>query len=168
MSQLSDVVRTTFGGRLRVRVCGLCFSGDDLLLIRHHGLGEAGYLYAPPGGEVHFNERTEDALIREYQEETGLHIRVRDFLFLYEYRAAPLHALEIFFSVDVVGGELCAGLDPEIDRNSQLIRQVAFMSPSAIDQVPAGSLHGMLVRYRPAKVLLSQRGYFEFDEKRRN
>ena len=164
----SDIVQTTFGHRLRVRVCGLCFSGDDLLLVRHQGLGEAGYLYAPPGGEMHYGEGAEAALIREVAEETGLQVTVGKFLFVYEYRVLPLHTVEMFFAVDWVGGTLRCGSDPELKDEEQLIEGVEFMSPEAIASEPSTTMHNMINRCHPPQELLSRRGYFEFENKKRN
>lgn len=160
MTALSDTVKHTFGNRLRVRVCGLCFSGDDLLLIRHRGLGKLGYLYAPPGGEMHYGERAEEALIREFGEETGLRVRVRNFLFIHEFLAPPLHALELFFSVETVEGELRRGHDPELTDHEQLLEVVQFMSPQAIAQVPNDAQHAVISGVTRSKDLLSRRGYF--------
>ena len=157
---LTDAVQRTFGHRLRVRVCGLCFSGDDLLLIRHRGLGKLGYLYAPPGGEMHYEERAEAALVREFAEETGLQVRVSEFLFVYEFLEPPLHALELFFRVEAVSGELQRGHDPELAAHEQLIEAVRFMSPAALAQVPGDALHAVINRYARPKDLLSMRGYF--------
>ena len=168
MSQVSDTVRATFGDRLRARVCGLCFSGDDLLLVRHRGLGPKGYLYAPPGGGMHYGETAEAALVREFLEETGLHIRINEFLFVYEYCVPPLHALELFFRVEAIGGTLQMGHDPEVAATEQLIEEVRFMSPEAIRQEQGKQMHEMIKRYPLREALLSQRGYFEFDEKKRN
>lgn len=165
---LTEAIQTTFGHRLRVRVCGLCFSGDDLLLVRHRGLGERGYLYAPPGGEMHYGERAEEALVREMKEETGLDARVGEFLFVYEYRALPLHALELFFTVDSVSGTLITGSDPEMSGEEQLIDEVRFMTPSAIASEQGKQMHDMINRCYHPKELLSWRGYFEFDNKKRN
>lgn len=165
---LSDSVQTTFGHRLRVRVCGVCFSGNDLLLVRHRGLGEQGYLYTPPGGGMHYGERAEDALVREIREETGLHVTVSEFLFIYEYRVLPLHALELFFAVDSVGGTLTTGTDPELSDEEQLIEEVSFMTPEAIDRERGGQMHDVVNRCQHPKELLSWRGYFEFENKKRN
>lgn len=160
MTNLSDTIQSAFGHRLRVRVCGLCFSGEDLLLIRHRGLGQRGYLYAPPGGEMHYGERAEAALVREFAEETGLQVQVREFLFVYEFQALPLHALELFFSVEAVGGALRRGHDPELVDNEQLIEAVRYMSPEAVRQEPSEALHAMIGRCARPKELLSKRGYF--------
>ncbi len=160
MEKLATAVQNAFGNRLRVRVCGLCFSGDDLLLIRHRGLGKLGYLYAPPGGEMHYGERAEEALVREFAEETGLRVRVREFLFVYEFLEPPLHALELFFSVDTVSGELRRGYDPELADHEQLIEAVRFMSPATVAQTPSQARHTMINRCAHSKDLLSMRGYF--------
>ena len=168
MAASSDLVHTTFGHRLRVRVCGLCFSGDNLLLVRHRGLGEKGYLYAPPGGGMHYGELAEEALVREMKEETGLQVVVRAFLFVYEYRVLPLHALELFFAVEPTGGTLRVGYDPELPDETQLIEDVRFMSPEAIAQERGSQMHDMINRCHPPKELLSWRGYFEFENKKRN
>ena len=164
----TDVVQKAFGHRLRVRVCGLCFSGDDLLLVRHRGLGPQGYLYAPPGGGMHYGERAEEALAREIHEETGLHVSVGNFLFVYEYRSLPLHALELFFMVDQVGGHLRVGSDPEVGEGEQLIEDVLFMTPEEIARQRGGQMHDMINRCQSPKELLSRRGYFEFENKKRN
>jgi 8-oxo-dGTP diphosphatase len=155
----SDTVQRVFGHRLRVRVCGLCFSGADLLLIRHRGLGKLGYLYAPPGGEMHYGERAEDALIREFAEETGLQVRVQEFLFVHEFLEPPLHALELFFSVEAMGGTLRRGHDPELSEQKQLIEEVRFMSPEAVAQVPSEARHAVISQGNPRDLLLRQ-GYF--------
>ena len=168
MSPVSDTVRTTFGNRLRTRVCGLCFSDNDLLMVRHRGLGPEGYFYAPPGGGMHYGEPAEAALVREFREETGLHVSVSKFLFVYEYCAPPLHALELFFQVEIEGGILQTGYDPEVMASEQLIEAVCFLSPQAIRQERGKQMHEMINRYPPPGQLLSQRGYFKFDEKKRN
>ena len=165
---LTDAVHRTFGHRLRVRVCGLCFAGEDLLLVRHQGLGDQGYLYAPPGGGMQYGERAEDALIREVEEETGLQVTVEKFLFVYEYRSLPLHAVELFFAVEQIGGTLRVGADPEMNSKEQLIESVSFMSPEAIARERNGSMHEMINRSQSPKELLSWRGYFEFENKKRN
>ena len=162
------MVHDTFGHRLRVRVCGLCFSGEDLLLVRHRGIGEKGYLYAPPGGGMDYGEGAEEALVREMEEETGLRVAVRNFLFVYEYRELPLHALELFFAVDLLDGKLKVGQDPEMAAEDQLIEGVAFMSPEAIARERGSQMHDMINRCQVPKQLLSWRGYFEFENKTRN
>ena len=51
-----------------MRVTGLLLRNDKLLVQRSDGV------YALPGGHLRFGETTEEALIREYREETGADI----------------------------------------------------------------------------------------------
>jgi len=65
----------------------------------HHSLGESGILWAPPGGGMDFGQSVEENLTREFREETGLKVEVKRFLFINEFLAVPLHAVELFFEV---------------------------------------------------------------------
>ncbi|SDL43984.1 ADP-ribose pyrophosphatase YjhB, NUDIX family [Catalinimonas alkaloidigena] len=127
-------IHRLFGDRVRLRVCGICRRGDDVLLIRHEGIGTKGYLWAPPGGGVHFGEALDQTLIREFQEETHLEITVGPFLFLNEFIRPPLHAIELFFAADERGGTLQRGHDPEMAPHTQLIGEVAFVPFAHIKQ----------------------------------
>lgn len=171
MNRLQEKVYTQFGNRVRVRVCALCFRGDDLLLVWHRGLFKEGPFVAPPGGGLHFGESAEQALRREVAEETGLEVHQSQFLFVYEYVVPPLHAVELFFSVKVTGGSLRTGTDPEMQKEDQIIEQVRFVSPQEISAglKKNGEQFHQMIRYASSpKELLSLRGYFKFDNKTRN
>lgn len=127
-----------YGNALRVRVCGLCWEGDNLLMVNHHGV-MSGDFWAPPGGGIIFQESAETALKREFLEETGLHIRVERFLFACELLRPPLHAIELFFAVTAMSGELKKGNDPEI----AIISDVRFMSPSDLSTLTKTNVHGI-------------------------
>src|SRR5205814_2113551 len=86
-----------FGNKLRVRVCGICIKDQTILLIKHKYLGPKNELWAPPGGGLNFGENARTSLEREFKEETGLNVRVEDFLFIHEFLNPPLHAIELFF-----------------------------------------------------------------------
>ena len=78
-----------FGNKLRVRVNGLVYRGNALLLLKHNINRTT--LWAPPGGGIEFGESIEDALIREVKEETNLDIIPGAFLFFTEFLNYPLH-----------------------------------------------------------------------------
>ncbi|MFP4089265.1 MAG: NUDIX domain-containing protein [Cyclobacteriaceae bacterium] len=164
MKSKSEIISDTYGKRLRVRVCGLCFEGDKLLLVRHTSLTE-GLFYAPPGGGMEFGENAECCLIREFEEETGLQIEVGEFLFVHEFNAPPLHAIELFFSVHAKGGKLITGSDPEMAAEHQIIESVAFMSPQEIQNCSDASLHHVLRLCRQPADLLEMQGYFKYEHK---
>src|SRR6478609_9547079 len=88
-----------YGSRVRVRVCGLCWNGDKLLMVKHKSLTANGF-WAPPGGGIDFNQTIEETLQREFLEETGLLVRLGAFRFGCEFIQSPLHAIELFYNID--------------------------------------------------------------------
>lgn len=161
----TEIIKRIYGEKLRVRVCGLCFSGEDLLLIRHKALTDKGYFFSPPGGGMQFGESAESCLVREFYEETGLKIVVEKFLFTHEFLSPPLHAIELFFAVKVVGGMLEKGFDPEMSPQEQIIEGVKFMSPTSIKEEKGKQMHQMLNLSEQPSDLMHMRGYFKFDDK---
>lgn len=149
-----DIIKI-YGNQLRVRVCGLCWQGDRLLLVNHRGIG-AGDFWAPPGGGLEFGERTAQCLQKEFSEETGLRVSVGKFLFGCEFIQKPLHAIELFFHVAVEGGILKKGNDPEID----IIEDVRFMSPREIGNIPAADRHGIFSLIQTVVDLKTLNGFF--------
>ncbi len=120
-----EEVVQNFGNRVRLRVCGICLAGEQVLLANHRGIGPLENFWIPPGGGVHFGESAPEALRREFQEETGLEVRVGEFMFVNEFIGPPLHAVELFFRVYPEGGRPGKGTDPEMV--GQIITGVAYM-----------------------------------------
>jgi len=162
MSKLTEKVHDLYGEKLRVRVCGICFEGDDILLVHHQGLGNGNSLWAPPGGGMQYGESAHEALIREFEEETGLKIAVKRFLFVHEYLAPPLHGIELFFEVEVNSGLLKTGIDPEMEASEQLITETGYKDLTRLKVQSPDSLHFVLQKINDAKAILNQSGYFKF------
>lgn len=159
MESRQNSVLEVYGNRLRVRVCGLCRHEDQLLLVHHQGVGVTGTFWSPPGGGVQFGEKAYDALIREFTEETGLIIDVKELLFVNEFIADPLHAIELFFQVNVVGGSLQKGYDPEMTADSQQITDVRFVTFEDIKRLPKDSVHDVVRNCQSIDDLFRLRGY---------
>src|SRR5688572_17010203 len=104
---MESEIAKIYGNRLRVRVCGICWENDRLLLVNHQMPN--GDFWAPPGGGLEFGEEAADALKREFKEEANLDIDVGSYLFGCEFIRQPLHAIELFFDVKAVGGLLKTG-----------------------------------------------------------
>ena len=50
-----------YGSRVRVRVCGLCWKEDKLLMVKHKSLQKEGF-WSPPGGGIDFGQSIEETL----------------------------------------------------------------------------------------------------------
>jgi 8-oxo-dGTP diphosphatase len=126
-SNYQTIAQELYGGRIRVRVCGVCIENEHILLACHRPiLGEKDY-WCPPGGGVDVGETAEIALKREFLEETGLAIEVGRLLYTKEFVQPPLHAIELYFDVKIIGGKLITGHDPEMNLNEQLIKNVSWL-----------------------------------------
>lgn len=142
-----EAINKLYGNQIRVRVCGICIENDKILLIKHTGLGN-GYLWAPPGGGLKFGEALHACLIREFLEETGLTITVEKFLFLNEFIQPPLHAVELFYAVKIVGGNLKLGSDPEMAVDKQILTDIRFFSWNEIKQEDSNKMHALFQKYQ--------------------
>jgi 8-oxo-dGTP diphosphatase len=152
-------VENSYQHKVRVRVCGICLSENrqEILLIKHLGLGKDGVWWAPPGGGVTFGESAEEALVREFLEETGLQIKVCQFLFVNEFVKPPLHAVELFFAVEIIGGTLQKGHDPELSQ--QIISEVRFVSWEEISRISEHQLHGIFAEVANLPEILRVSGH---------
>ncbi len=151
---MSSKIAEIYGNKVRIRVCGLCWQNDSLLMVKHR-MGDHD-LWSPPGGGVEFGESLTAALQREFAEETGLEIVPGNFLFGCEFIQQPLHAIELFFDVKTVSGTLKTGQDPEL----QVIEQAAFLSPAEIQEIPMESRHGILKTCDNANMLRQLTGFY--------
>ena len=143
-----------YGNKVRLRVCGLCWDGDSLLLVKHQ-MGNSDF-WAPPGGGVEYQEPLEEALKREFVEETGLKISIEKFLFGCEFIRNPLHAVELYFDTRKVGGNLISGYDPEL----QLIENALFLTWDEIKDIPEKSRHGIFKKCQNFDDLRQLRGFY--------
>ncbi|MDN5201399.1 NUDIX hydrolase [Fulvivirgaceae bacterium BMA10] len=151
-----------FGHQARCRVCGLYVEKNKILMIKHRGLGEKGYLWSPPGGGVIYGSSLKENLKREFLEETGLEIKVQKFLFVHEFLNNPLHAIELFFEVEKIGGEIGIGSDPEMDQKNQIIEEVKMLSFEELKLENKLNLHNILWDCQSINDLLKMRGYFNY------
>ena len=153
-------VQEIYGDRVRVRVCGLCWKGDRMLLVNHRGLYKHDF-WAPPGGGSEFGQSVEFNLRREFREETGLRIKVGSLQFVCEFIQRPLHAIELFFDVTATGGRLFTGEDPEMDEKEQIIHEVKYLAESEIRALPARHKHGLFKTGKTLEKVRDLKGYLK-------
>jgi 8-oxo-dGTP diphosphatase len=93
-------------------VDGILFEDDSVLLVQRKYMPFQG-AWALPGGFVEYGERTEDAVIREVFEETGLKTNIRLLLGVYSdpHRDPRGHTVTVVYFLQKVSGELSAGDD---------------------------------------------------------
>ncbi len=155
-----EEIRKNFGDRLRMRVCGILIEHEKLLLVKHTSIGALGYLWAPPGGGMHYGESASETLEREFLEETGLRVEVGSFLFVNEFLSPPLHGVELFFEVRIKAGQLKKGFDPEMSSQNQIIEEVRYVSFEEMEAIPPLGLHGAIRDLGSFTNLIKKIGYF--------
>lgn len=145
--------------RARIRVCGLCWKDEKLLMVNHR-MGSSGSLWIPPGGGVEFSETAADTLVREFREETGVQILPGRFQFVCEVIQPPIHAVELFFEVTYLEGEAITGHDPETDAGNQIITDVGYKSMNEILALPEDERHGIFKLVKTASDLKKLTGFY--------
>jgi 8-oxo-dGTP diphosphatase len=161
---LKNEINQKFGGKIRVRVGGILIENEQVLLIKHEAIGKAEYLWAPPGGGIDFGQDAPSALKREFLEETGLEIAVGDLLLVNEFIDNPLHAVELFFEVHRVGGELALGSDPEMEKG-QILSKLSFFDLNAVKHMHPHHIHTIFHSIKSWKELFNPIRYFNFVNK---
>ena len=124
-----------YRNKIRVRVNGILIEDSSLLMIQIHSPVTGQLVWMPPGGGLEFGESLKDCLKREFEEETGICVRVNEFLFLNELIDNSYHAVELFYRVEQTGGIMDLGSDPEHDNQSQLLKDIAWKPLSELNNL---------------------------------
>jgi 8-oxo-dGTP diphosphatase len=93
-------------------VDGIIIKDKKILLIKRCNPPFRG-MWALPGGFVEYNEKTEDAVLREINEETGLITIIKDLIGVYSdpKRDPRGHTISIIYLLEVKSGDLKGGDD---------------------------------------------------------
>jgi 8-oxo-dGTP diphosphatase len=156
---MNEDITKLYGNKVRIRVCGLCWQNDRLLLVNHGKITENDF-WAPPGGGLEFGQSIEESIFREFAEETGLEVNVNEFQFIAEFVRPPLHAIELFFAVEIKGGVLKTGRDPEMLPDKQIIRGVEFIDWDSLNSIPQNEKHGIFKYCHTKNDLLALGGFY--------
>ena len=111
----------------KLTVDGIIIKDKTILLVKRKNPPFQGK-WALPGGFVEYGEKTEDAVVREVSEETGLDAKVKDIVGVYSdpSRDPRGHTVSVVYLLETYGGELKSGDDAsnvkffEIDRLPEL------------------------------------------------
>jgi 8-oxo-dGTP diphosphatase len=148
-----------YGNKVRLRVCGLCWQADNLLMVNHRLLTK-GDFWAPPGGGIEFGQSAPEALVREFQEETSIDIIPGRQLFTCEFLNPPLHAVELFFEALYERGTPMIGIDPESTHSNQIIKEVRYLDFHTIMSIPTDERHGIFRFVKTADDLKKLTGFY--------
>ncbi len=159
--KISKEIESKFGGQLRSRVNGILIEDDHLLMVKHQ-MGNGRILWSVPGGGMEYGTSAVENLKREFLEETGLEIEVENYLFVHEFLKTPLHAMEHFFRVKRIGGEVKLGKDPELPGEFQILLEITWMNFDQLVRIPRESLHQVFWGIKSLSELGLWKGYFNF------
>lgn len=105
-------------------------AGKILMVKQYH---EGKDIWMVPGGAIEEGENAAEAAMREVLEETGLEIRVGRLLWhVEEVSDTRGQRFVNFFLAEKTGGSLDLGVDPEFDKDNQVLREVRFLSKKEI------------------------------------
>ena len=96
----------------KVTVDGIILEDGAILLIKRRNTPFKGK-WALPGGFVEYGEKTEDAVVREVFEETGLKTKISRLVGVYSdpKRDPRGHTITIAYTLEICGGNIKSGDD---------------------------------------------------------
>jgi 8-oxo-dGTP diphosphatase len=121
---------------IRIRACLAVVHDDKILLVPHYNTDVGPVQWVIPGGRVAFGESLQEAVLREFREETGLQARITGLLDVSEVilPEKSWHSITITFFGSVVGGELA----PEADHRYGT-KVPRWFSPAELEAVKLSS-----------------------------
>jgi ADP-ribose pyrophosphatase YjhB (NUDIX family) len=147
--------------KITVRPSGILIENGMILLIKQYVSATRGW--SMPGGKLEAGETIEQCLVREWKEETGLDIRVKELLYLTDrFRNSDTHVVHMTFLLERTGekpGEFAwTHLDPYVSSTSKSMREIK-MTP--IDELT--SLGFSPTFYQLVKTNFPGRGSYKGD-----
>lgn len=115
-----------YRNKVRTRACGILLKDDAVLLTELLSPVTGTLIWTPPGGGVEFGERIQETVKREFLEETGLKVEVKELLHVNEVIQNQHHAIELYFKVEKLSGEVKLGSDPEYSDINQILKSLEF------------------------------------------
>lgn len=126
---------------------GILIKNQQILLVKRKNQPFKGK-WALPGGFVEYGEKTEDTVIREVLEETGLKTKINQLAGVYSDpdRDPRGHTITVAYILDIIGGELVAGDDASDVKffNVEELPDLSFDHSKIINEVLQRFYHDVL------------------------
>ena len=126
---------------------GILIKNQQILLVKRKNQPFKGK-WALPGGFVEYEEKTEDTVIREVLEETGLKTKINQLAGVYSDpdRDPRGHTITVAYILDIIGGELVAGDDASDVKffNVKELPDLSFDHSKIINEVLQRFYHDVL------------------------
>ena len=126
---------------------GILIKNQQILLVKRKNQPFKGK-WALPGGFVEYGEKTEDTVIREVLEETGLKTKINQLAGVYSDpdRDPRGHTITVAYILDIIGGELVAGDDASDVKffNVKELPDLSFDHSKIINEVLQRFYHDVL------------------------
>lgn len=126
---------------------GILIKNQQILLVKRKNQPFKGK-WALPGGFVEYEEKTEDTVIREVLEETGLKTKINHLAGVYSDpdRDPRGHTITVAYILDIIGGELVAGDDASDVKffNVKELPDLSFDHSKIINEVLQRFYHDVL------------------------
>lgn len=127
-------IETIYGGRVRLRVCGILRHHRRVLLLNHASLNEDHIFWNFPGGGLEEGEDIVKALQREFREETRLEISVHELIHINQHISGKLHGVELYFRVSALNLVPELGTDPE----GNILTELRWFTEKDLTQLKPG------------------------------
>jgi len=164
MANIEKEIKEKFGQRLRVRVNGIHIKNDRILMAKHR-MGEGKYFWNVPGGGMEYGTSAVANLVREIKEETGLQVIEASYLYLHEFLEPPLHAIEMFFEIEIEEGNPHLGEDPELTAEYQLLTEIRYIGVDELNKIPENQKHPIFWGIKTVNDVRIWKGNFNFENK---
>jgi 8-oxo-dGTP diphosphatase len=141
---------------IRIRVAGILLKDGEILLVRHEKNQKNYWLL--PGGGVEFGETAEAALIREFQEEVGLNIKVGKLVLVHD-SVPPSHhrqVLNLYFAVTADKFEIQVTTD-EVLKDAQFYPLAEFSKMTVNPDVKTEIMKGLSNNWAESCLYLGNR-----------
>lgn len=125
----------SYRDKIRLRSCGILIKGDSILLAQLLSPITNELIWTPPGGGVKLNEKLEDAVKREFIEETNIKVSVQKLLHINEIIENRFHTVEFFYLVKYESGNLKLGEDPELECKDQILKKIKFITREELNRI---------------------------------